>query len=164
MRYETGAALLLALVFVGCASKKAHSSAESVPFLLTQPLIRDTFLTREYVCQIRAARQIEVRSLERGYLERIYVDEGQWVQAGQLLFQLLPLPYQAEYQKAQAEVRYAEVEYANAKVLADSGVISPSQLALVQAKLDKARAEAALAASHLQSASIWAPFEGAVGE
>ncbi len=56
------------------------------------------------------------------------------------------------------------MEYANAKVLADSGVISPSQLALVQAKLDKARAEAALAASHLQFTSIRAPFEGLIGE
>lgn len=137
-----------------------ESSAEPAPFLLSQPWVRDTFLTREYVCQIRAARQIEVRSLERGYLQHIYVDEGQWVQPGQPLFQLLPLIYQAEYQKAQAEVRYAEVEYTNAKILADSGVISASQLALVQAKLDKARAEAAVAASHLQFAGIRAPLRG----
>ncbi len=54
-----------------------------------------------YVCQIRAARDIEIRALERGYLQTIYVDEGQFVRAGQPLFQILPAVYQAEYQKGE---------------------------------------------------------------
>jgi membrane fusion protein (multidrug efflux system) len=126
-------------------------------------LRKDTVLYDRYVCQIRAARHIEVRALERGYLQAIYVDEGQFVRAGQPLFQILPAIYQAEYQKAQAELHYAEVEYQNARILADSGVISPSQLALVKAKLEKAQAELTLAQTHLQFTFIRAPFDGIVG-
>lgn len=103
-----------------------------------------------------------MRALERGYLQAIHVDEGQSVRAGQLLFQILPAIYQAEYQKALAELHYAEVEYQNARALADSGVISVNQLALVKAKLEKAQAEVTLAQTHLQFTTIRAPFGGIV--
>lgn len=42
-------------------------------------------------------------------------------------------------------------------------MISPSQLALVKAKLEKAQAELALAQTHLQFTFIRAPFDGIVG-
>jgi membrane fusion protein (multidrug efflux system) len=42
-------------------------------------------------------------------------------------------------------------------------VISPSQLALVKAKLEKAQAELTLAQTHLQFTFIRAPFDGIVG-
>lgn len=149
-------------LLAGCHSR--HLEKSDIPALpITYPLRKDTTLTREYVCQIRAARQIEVRALERGYLQTIYVDEGQFVRAGQPLFQILPVIYQAEYEKARAEVQYAEVEYQNARTLADSGVISPNQLALTKAKLEKARAELALAQAHLQFTTLKAPFDGLVG-
>jgi membrane fusion protein (multidrug efflux system) len=154
---------LLVLLLVGNACQKSPEKPPEPLFQVSTPLCKDTFLTQEYVCQIRAIRQIEVRALEPGYLQAIFVDEGQKVRPGQPLFQILPLIYQAEYQKAQAEVQYATVEYQNAQSLADSGVISPNQLALVKAKLEKARAELALASAHLQFTQIKAPFEGLVG-
>lgn len=144
-------------LLAGCHSR--HLENSDIPaFPITYPLCKDTTLTREYVCQIRAERQIEVRALERGYLQTIYVDEGQFVRAGQPLFQILPVIYQAEYEKARAEVQYAEVEYQNARTLADSGVISPNQLALTKAKLEKARAELALAQAHLQFTTLKALY------
>jgi membrane fusion protein (multidrug efflux system) len=59
-------------------------------------------------------QHIELRALEKGYLQNIFVDEGQHVKKGQLLFQIQPNIYQAEAQKAQSEVEFAEVEYQNA--------------------------------------------------
>src|SRR5690606_40934960 len=73
-------------------------------FPVTSSLIKDTTITQQYVSQIRSARHIEIRSQERGFLEKIYVDEGQFVHKGQPLFQIMPKIYQAEYLKAQAEV------------------------------------------------------------
>ncbi|MCX8111680.1 MAG: efflux RND transporter periplasmic adaptor subunit [Bacteroidia bacterium] len=153
---------LLSLLLLSGCQKHAEKPEEEL-LRVTSPLRRDTTLSREYVCQIRAIRQIEIRALEPGYLQAVYVDEGQFVRAGQVLFQILPSIYQAEYQKAAAEVQYAEVEYRNAKALADSGVISPNQLALVKAKLEKAKAELALTQAHLQFTTIRAPFDGLVG-
>ncbi len=67
---------------------------------------------------------------------------------GQRLFQVMPALYQAEHQKAQAEAVFALIEYRNTKGLADKDVVSPNELALSKAKLDKANAEMAIAKVH----------------
>ena len=133
---------------------------EEVKFLVTSPLKKDTLITRNYVCQIHAIQHIEVRALEKGYLENIYVDEGQFVKKGQMMFKIMPLIYNAELQKAQAEANFAEIEYQNTKQLSEKNVVSPNELALAKAKLDKAKAELSLAQTHLQFTDIKAPFDG----
>src|SRR6185295_13704838 len=126
----------------------------------TSPLKKDTLITREYVCQIRSILHIELRALERGYLQEIFVDEGQFVKKGQLMFKIMPILYQAELQKAQAEANFAEIEYQNTKSLADGNVVSANELALAKAKFDKAKAELSLARVHLGFTQIKAPFDG----
>ncbi len=143
----------------GCESKKEEKKSE-VKFSATSPLKKDTVIIREYVCQIRAIQHIEVRSREKGYLQEIFVDEGQSVRRGQLMFKIMPLLYQAEQQKAQAEANFAEIEYLNTKSLADSNVVSKNELALAKAKFDKANAELSLAQVHLGFTDIKAPFDG----
>lgn len=123
----------------------------------------DTILYREYVAQIQSINHIELRSQERGYLQNIYVDEGQSVKKGQLMFQIMPLLYQAELQKAQAEYNFSEIEYKNTKNLADSNIVSPNELALAKAHLDKVKADLALAQTHLDFTNIRAPFDGIMG-
>lgn len=147
------------LCTTGCKSKHEEKE-EEVQFLVTSPLKKDTAITRNYVCQIRAIQHIELRALEKGYLEKIYVDEGQFVKQGQLMFKIMPLIYNAELQKAQAEANFAEIEYQNTKQLSEKNVVSPNELALAKAKLDKAKAELSLAQTHLQFTDIKAPFDG----
>jgi len=144
-----------------CESKKEEKK-EEVEFLVTSPLQIDTTTTKDYVCQIQSIRHIELRTQERGYLQKIFVDEGQTVKKGQLLFQIMPNLYEAEKQKAQAEVSFAQIEYKNTKRLADGNVVAPSELAMAKAKLDKAKAELALTQVHLQFTQIRAPFDGIV--
>jgi membrane fusion protein (multidrug efflux system) len=153
------AALLALVCFSSCKSEK-EEEGEEVKFVVTSPLKKDTLINRKYVCQIHAIQHIELRALERGYLQKIYVDEGQNVKAGQLMFQIMPLIYNAELQKSQAEADFAEIEFQTTKKLADSNVVSPSELALAKAKFDKAKAELALAQTHLQFTEIKAPFDG----
>jgi membrane fusion protein (multidrug efflux system) len=147
------------LCITSCNSEK-EEKAEEIRFSVTSPLKKDTMIIRDYVCQIHAIQHIEVRALEKGYLQEIFVDEGQFVKKGQLMFKIMPLIYQAEQQKAQAEANFAEIEYLNTKRLADSNVVSPNELALAKAKFDKAKAELALAQTHLQFTEIKAPFDG----
>jgi membrane fusion protein, multidrug efflux system len=147
------------LSFTGCASQ-TEGKEESTKFLVTSALRKDTVTTRQYVCQIRSIQHIELRALERGYLQKIFVDEGQHVREGQLMFQIMPSLYQAELQKAQAEANFAEIEYQNTKQLADSNVVSPNELRMAKAKFDKAKAELALAETHLKFTEIRAPFDG----
>jgi membrane fusion protein (multidrug efflux system) len=155
----TFAALCAVIGLSSCHSEKEEQE-EEVKFLVTAPLKKDTLITKEYVCQIHSIQHIELRAMEKGYLQKIYVDEGQVVKEGQLMFQIMPLVYQAELQKAQAEANFAEIEYQNTKKLSDSNVVSPNELALAKAKNDKAKAELSLAQTHLQFTEIRAPFDG----
>jgi membrane fusion protein (multidrug efflux system) len=151
---------LAAAVFceTGCEThEKAH---EKTKLLVTSPLRMDTITTKEYVCQIRAIRHIELRALEKGYLQDYFIDEGKFVKQGTLMFQILPLLYQADFQRAQAELSFAEVDYNNTKALADSNVVSKNELAMAKAKLEQAKAELALAQTHLGFTQIRAPFDG----
>lgn len=143
----------------GCHSQE-HKHHEIPKYLVTKPLIKDTDITAEYVCQIRSVQHIELRALERGYLQGVFVDEGQSVKKGQQMFQIMPLVYKAELQKAEAEAEFTRIEYQNTKLLSDSKVVSQNELALAKAKLDKAQAEVELAKVHLSLTSIKAPFDG----
>lgn len=150
---------LCASIFTGCISHE-EKKEDGIKYTVTTPLLQDTTVTKEYVCQIRSIQHIELRALEKGYLQNIYVDEGQFVKKGQLMFRIMPILYQAEQQKAQAEARFAEIEYLNTKSLADSNIVSKNELALAKAKFDKAKAELALAEVHLGFTEIRAPFDG----
>lgn len=154
-------ALTSLLCHAGCGTEKKEKEAET-KFAVTAPLKSDTALIREYVCQIRSIQHIELRAQERGYLQKILVDEGQFVKEGQLLFRIMPTLYEAEMKKAQAETKFAEIEYQNTKRLADSNIVAPNELAMAGARLEKAKAELALAQVHLQFTEIRAPFSGII--
>jgi membrane fusion protein (multidrug efflux system) len=144
---------------------------------ISSPITKDTLYYNEYVSQIQAYQRIELKALEKGYLQKVLVDEGQVINKGQLLFEIQPTLYLAEIQKARAEVAQAEaekekarVEYQNIKALADSNIVSINELALAQAELqkadarvDNAQAELSLMKAHLQFTKIRAPFSGIVG-
>lgn len=153
--------LCAVLCYTSCDSEKEEKEMET-KFLVTSPVVMDTSITKDFVCQIRSIRHIELRSQEEGYLENIYVDEGQSVRKGQMLFQVMPRLYQAELQKAQAEANLAEIEYMNTKSLADSNIVAPNELAMAKAKFDRAKAELALMQVHLQFTEIRAPFDGII--
>ena len=145
-----------------CTSKGEEVHESETKFLVTSPVKMDTAITEDYVCQIHSIRHIELRAQERGYLEKIFVDEGQTVKKGQLLFQIMPKLYEAELKKAQAEASFADIEYRNTKALADSNIVAPNELAMAQAKMDKANAELSLAQVHLEFTRIRAPFDGII--
>lgn len=79
------------------------------------------------------------------------------------MFRIRPVLYQAEVQRAKAEAEFAEIEYRNTKALADSNVVSANELALAQARYNKALAELNAAQAHLGFTEITAPFNGIVG-
>lgn len=154
--------LFVLVVIMGISACKKHEEVIEVEttYAVTTPLVKDTTIITKYVCQIHSIQNIELRALEKGYLKKIYIDEGQFVRQGQMLFQIMPNLYEAELHKAQADVKAEEIEVLNAKILSDKNVVSKNELALAEAKLDKAKAEVELAKVHLGFTEIRAPFSG----
>lgn len=151
---------LIALVCLTSCTSKTKIKEEATKYTVTNPVLLDTSITKNYVSQIKSIRNIEIRSLEKGFIQNIYVDEGQYVKAGQLLFKIAPKVLEAESKRSNSEVKAAEIDYQNTKILADKNIISKNELAMAQTKLDQAKAGLSLAKFHLSASIIRAPFSG----
>ena len=150
---------LVMLTLSGC--HHAEEPKESLTLLdVTNPLRKDTVIVKEYVSQIHAFKHIEIRALESGYLQDTFVDEGQMLAKGQRMFKIMPNLYEVDLQKSKAEAEMVHIEYQNTKALNDQNIVSPNELSLAKAKLDKAYAEVKLAQTHLNFTNINAPFSG----
>jgi membrane fusion protein (multidrug efflux system) len=137
--------------------------ASRTAYEVSKPLVKNLALNDEYVCQIRAIQHIEIRSLEKGYLQNVLVDEGETVHQGQLLFQIKPSVYEADVQKSEAEVELSKIELENNQALVDKDIISSTEASMSAAKLNKVKAELELAKTHLGFTEIRAPFDGLIG-
>lgn len=164
--------LALCLITASCNSKKEADTVDT--YEVVNPLVKDATYSNEYVAEIHSVKYVEIRSKIKGYIEKIYVDEGQSVKQGQLLFKLNYLAFEKELQKANAayksavaDLKATEVELTNVKQLVEKEIISETELDVAKAKVDalKAGVEAALAnkeqvALKLSSSQIKAPFNG----
>jgi RND family efflux transporter MFP subunit len=132
---------------------------------------------REYVGNVRAVNQVEVRARVRGYLRAKHFDEGQPVAAGAVLFDIDPSTYEValaaakgRLAQARAEIVRAEADYKRTKGLFDQGVASASVLDQARADRDVAgaslqSAEAAVDAANLDLSycTVRAPIAGRIG-
>ncbi len=157
-------AVIFSLILVGSLIflhfHNQHEEKVEAEFAATNPWRETLDIKKEYVAQIRSVQHIELRSLEKGYLQNIYVDEGQFVRKGQKMFQIMPLLLQAELKKAHAEYQLTKIEYDNTLLLYKKNVVSANELALTKARLDKAQAEMEAAQAHLNFSTVKAPFDG----
>ena len=61
----------------------------------------------EFSGRLEAVDHVEIRPRVSGYIKRVTFDEGQEVRKGEVLFQIDPRPYQAELDRATAELEQA---------------------------------------------------------
>jgi membrane fusion protein (multidrug efflux system) len=141
---------------------KEEEHAEAHKITATNPESKAVTLVQQYVCQIHSQRHIKVRALERGYLEAIKIKEGQKVSKDDELFKVVPILYQKKWEAETAEAKLAELEYLYTKKLHEDKVVSQNEVLLLQAKKDRAQANADLAEAELKFATVKAPFDGIV--
>jgi membrane fusion protein, multidrug efflux system len=153
---------LSAATFLTACKTKHEEKKEAVVFPITTPITMDTTLTKDYIAEIQSLQNIEVRAKVKGFLETIKVDEGQRIEAGQMMFTIRSREYEAELAKCQARVKTAELEMQNVKTLAEKNIVSQTELALSVAKLNEAKAEQGIAEAELTFTKIAAPFGGVV--
>jgi membrane fusion protein (multidrug efflux system) len=146
-------------------AEEKEQASEHHKIVVTSPQAKDVIITQQYVCQIRSQRNIEICALQDGFLEEITVKEGQAVTAGQVLFKIFPVLYEARLAAESAEVERAEIEYNNALMLYNAKpkpVVSIQDVNLAKANLDKAKAKKLQAEAELKFATVTAPFDGII--
>jgi membrane fusion protein (multidrug efflux system) len=154
--------VVLAVVSITACESKKEAKESAGKFTVTKPLMADTSIVKEYVAEIQSVQNVEIRAKVKGFIEKIYVDEGSAVKAGQVLFTIRPREFEAELMKAKAEVKKAEVELQNTKSLAEKNIVSQSELTMASAKLEGAKAEEALAELNYSYTKVTAPYDGII--
>lgn len=170
--------VIAAGLFLGaCKSEQKTAETTDIPEVpVIQVVKKDTILKTAYVANIKAIRNTEIRSRVHGFLERVLVDEGKYVQAGQALFQLSSGEYRIAIAKAEAalasavaESKTAELEMERVGVLVDKNVVTKTEKDLARAKMQVAQAKINEAKASLEEAklkmeytTIRAPFSGMV--
>ena len=78
----------------GC-SKKTAAPGGAVKVKVMQAIKRDTPLTYEYTGFVEAKDQVSIKSKVTGTIIKKYVNGGDYVEAGQLLYEIDPRAYEA---------------------------------------------------------------------
>jgi membrane fusion protein (multidrug efflux system) len=163
--FEAVVLALFSLFLTSCErlnGQEEEPSKEQHKIVVTTPESKEVTITQQYVCQIRSQRHINVCAFVNGYLEEVFVREGQAVKKGEVMFKILPTLYEAKRDAELAEARLVGLEFNNTKKLCDEKVVSQQEVAINQAKLSKALATAKLAQAELNFTEVRAPFDGIV--
>lgn len=165
-------------VLTGCTEEGRAARGQDGD--ITIPVVRlsltDTIVQQEYVADIQASRNVEIRAKVPGFIKDILVDEGRDVKKGQLLFTIDDAEYRTQLSKAEAALLNAKAEAAAAKLerdrirlLVDKNIISKTEYELANARLRAAEAKVAEAESmeeiakiRLSYTSIRSPFDGVI--
>jgi len=165
----------LAFLFTGCKEEEKEDPGLALP---VKTLKKDSAVTTfEFLGAIEGKVNVEIRPQVEGILEKIYIDEGDFVKAGQPIFSINELPYQEEVKNARANVEVekarlqtAQIELTRLQPLVDNEVISDVQLKTAQsnyevakASLARAQAQEATARINMGFTTIKAPVNGYIG-
>ena len=130
-----------------------------------------------YPATIKGVQDVQISPKVSGFIVKIHVKEGQTVSAGQQLFEIDNVTYQAQVRQAQATVNTAQaalntakLNYENSKNLFDNKVIGDFELKSATNQYEQAKASLAQAQATLTSAKemlsfcyVKSPAAGVVG-
>lgn len=171
--------ILPAVLFYGCQAVASKNNAPApkptIPVVAVETRSATTY--RKYNTSLEGTKDVEIRPQVSGYLEKIYVDEGEHVHEGQPLFKIDDNLYRQQLNTAKAGLLAAKAQFEKAQInlaklqpLVQHDVVSDVQLLEAQAAVNAAKATIAQAKAAVNSAQInlgytliEAPTEGYVG-
>ncbi len=109
--------LILAVTMLGCSESQPQVAPAQPPVVpVSQPLQRQVIDYVDFTGRTDAVNTVNIVPRVTGYLVKMPFKEGSSVKKGDLLFEVDPRPYQAQYDAAhaQVEVNEAAQKYAQA--------------------------------------------------
>lgn len=160
---------IICIVFIGLYSCSGNSDQENfnqpndVDFIEIKA--ENTQLEKKYPGAIEGIVNVDIKAQVTGYLDQIYVNEGDYVTAGQSLFRIKGDLYaeqvsnsRAAYEAALAAEKNAQIEVNKQRPLVEGKVYSELQLQTAEANLSAAKAQVAQARAALGTSQVNAAF------
>ena len=135
----------------------------AAPFPVQTISTEDAVVYQEFTANLEGQQNVEIRPKVTGFIQKIYVDEGQVVRKGQLLFKLETQTLNQDAFAAKAMIQAAQVEVDRLKPLVDRKIISNVQLETAKAKLAQAKSAYGSIASNIGFGTIVSPVNGVIG-
>ncbi|HTG65136.1 MAG TPA: efflux RND transporter periplasmic adaptor subunit [Flavobacterium sp.] len=151
------------VLLVACGKKEEQTAPPVMPYKVVQIQKSNTTLLAEYPATLEGVTDIDIRAKVDGYIEKIYIQEGQEVKKGQLLFKLETQTANQEARAAKAKVTAAQVEVNRLRPLVERNIISDVQLETAKANLASAKSTYQSIIEKINYASIKSPVNGIVG-
>src|SRR6266853_789995 len=169
--------LLVFLMGSGCRKASAPSQGP-LPVRVVPVVEKEVNEWDEFPGRLDPVESVEIRPRVSGYITEIHFEAGAIVKKGDLLYVIDPRPYQADFDRAAAEVdrmdaqlKLAQIELNRAKELRDKNTISASEFDQKAATFQgsaaaKSSAEAAKnsAALNLEFTQVKSPIDGRVSD
>ncbi|PAM91658.1 efflux transporter periplasmic adaptor subunit [Flavobacterium sp. IR1] len=183
MNKQSLLSILAVSVFIASCGNKNDKSAQAggAPQLKEYKTItletQSATLNTDYPASIQGQQNIEIRPRVEGYIEKIYVDEGAVVKAGQPLFKINAPEYEQQVRTATASIKSAQAAVSSAKLavnkvkpLVEKEIISKYELESAEYNYESAMATLAQANASLVNAktnlgytTVTSPVNGVVG-
>ena len=163
------------LAVTGCGGKQAAGPSETLVKSM-QVIKRDTPIVYEYSGFVEAQNEVQMKARVTGMITEKYVNGGDKVEKGQLMFVIDPRTYQATSWNYKAQVASAQADLSRVRRDADryqklyeQGAISKQTLDNTMAELEQSEAKVEAQKALLSSAqvdlgetNVVAPFSGKV--
>jgi RND family efflux transporter MFP subunit len=159
----------------GCSRKEAKMGDDKpVAVVVTPAVTREVIDHEDFTGRIEAIDRIDLRARVTGYLQKVDFKEGATVKKGDLLFQIDPRGYKAEFDLTEAKVGEANVrvkrlkaDFDRAKVLRANNSISREEFDKIAgdyneavAAVDSAIATRQVAKTNLEWTQVVSPVTG----
>ena len=99
----------------GLASAKPSQAVQATPVSVAAVVQSDVATWNDFSGRLEAVERVDIRSRVAGTVQGVHFREGALVKAGDLLLTIDPAPYQADVDRADAQVFAAQARLTNAK-------------------------------------------------
>ncbi len=137
-----GFSLALVVVVPGCVPRQPQISSLTEPVTpVSHPVQRQVTDYVEFTGRTDAVEPVDIRARVTGYLVKMPFTEGSEVKEGDLLFEIDPRPYEAQYKQAMGQVELYQSSLKLAKITYQRDLdIGRTPGAVSQQQLDQDRA------------------------
>jgi len=160
----SGVILISAFMLAGCIGKKEQKDQAGTAKYKVDIVSRaDAAVYTLFPVQIQSESKIDIYPRATGYIQKIYVQEGDNVKKGSPILKIDDADYLQTVNSTKAALDNAQLEVTKLKPLVEKGIISPLQLETAQSNAKAAQAAFDNATINWGYTVIKSPVSGVIG-